>query len=414
MAARRLAQATVIGVAGAASLGAQGAQKPIYLPGGYDGGYLVFQTPDTSFRYWLDGRLQLDGAVYTGSKNTLANGTEVRRARLGGKATLFTNWHGELDIDFTKNEVEMKDMWIGYLGFSNSMVKFGNYKEPFSLETLTSSKYITFMERSYADNLSPDRGMGVGYVRWGSWWQTAVGAFGQTAGSVDASGRDEGYGLTGRLTVAPINSPGRLLHFGGALSRRTPNGAPAPDTNTVRFRARPETNVSQARFLTTGKIRLVDHWTLYNAEFAGVYGPSSLQAEYTQTNVDRLSGLPSPSFNGGYVFVSYFLTGESRPYLVEEGEFDRVIPKNSGGAWELAARVSTLDLNDNTTGVNIRGGKATNYTLGLNWHINPNFKWMLNYTRVINDDNAKPDLGVAPLQTGDKFNIFQTRFSLAF
>lgn len=409
----RAAAAAGMSVAGLASLHAQVPTK-VSLPSGYEDGYLVFSTPDSSFRYWLDGRLQIDGAVYTGSKNRLANGTDVRRARLGGKVTMFTNWHGEIDVDFTKNEVEMKDVWMGYLGFANSMVKFGNYKEPFSLETLTSSKYITFMERSYADNFSPDRNIGLGYAHWGSWWQTAVGAFGQPAGTPDASGRDEGYGLTGRLTMAPVNSEGRLIHFGGAISRRTPNGDAAPDTNTMRFRARPETNISQARFFTTGKIRLVDHTNYFNGEFATVYGPASLQAEYTRTDVNRMNDLASPSFNAGYVFVSMFLTGESRPYLVQEGEFDRVVPKSAGGAWEIAARVSTINLNDRTDGVNILGGKGTNYTLGLNWHINANFKWMFNYTRVVTDDNAKPDLGIAPFQTGDKFNMFQSRLSLAF
>ena len=413
----RFVAASVLGglaLLSAPRAGAQGIQAParIYLPGSYDGGYLVFQNADSSFRYWLDGRVQVDGAMYSGSKNALGNGTEIRRARLGGKATLFRTWHGEIDVDFAKNAIEMKDMWIGYLGFENNMIKFGNYKEPFSLETLTSSKYITFLERSYADNFSPDRNIGLGFAHWGSWWQVAGGAFGQPAGSVDASGRDEGYGLTARLTAAPINRPGRLLHIGGAISRRTPNGDPAPDTNTVRFRARPETNISQARFFTTGKIRLVDHTSYYNGELAAVYGPLSVQGEYTTVGVNRMNGLPKPWFNGSYAFVSYFLTGESRPYLAEEGEFDRVVPKANYGAWEIAARVSGIDLND--AGVNIGGGKGTNYTLGLNWHMNANFKWMVNYTRVVTDNNAKPDMGVAPFQTADKFHIIQTRFSLAF
>jgi hypothetical protein len=40
---------------------------------------------------------------------------------------------------------------------------------------------------------------------------------------------------------------------------------------------------------------------------------------------------------------------------------------------------------------------------------------MLNYVRVSNDEHAKPDFGIAPLFAGkDKFNIIQTRFSLAF
>ena len=400
---------------GGATLVAQQPTQPVPTPARYDGGYLVFQSADSSFRYWLDGRLQIDGAIYTGSKNELANGTEVRRARLGGKATLYNSWHAELDIDFTKNAVDMKDMWLGYEGFKNSMIKIGNYKEPFSLETLTSSKYITFMERSYIDNFSPDRSIALGYVRWGNSWQVAVGAFGQPVGSVDASGRDEGHAFTGRFTFAPMHSEGRILHLGVGLSMRTPNGDPAPDTNTVRYRARPETNVSQARFLTTGKIRNVEHTSLYNGEFSMVRGPLTLQAEYTQADVNRLISLPTASFNGYYVSASYFLTGESRPYIVQEGEYDRVIPKSSRGAWEIAARYSTMDLNDTHTNVNINGGKGTNYTLGLNWHMNANFKWMLNYVYVVNDDNAKPDLGpVTPFTTGDKFSIIQTRFSVAF
>lgn len=396
-----------------APLSAQGTPK-VGLPAAYDGGFLVFQSADSSFRYWLDGRLQLDGAVYAGSKNALANGTEVRRARLGGKMDMYRTWHGEVDIDFTKNAVEMKDMWVGYTGYDNSIIKLGNYKEPFSLETLTSSKYITFLERSYADNFSPDRNIGLGYARWGSWWQAAAGAFGQTAGSVDASGRDEGYAFTGRFTMAPINRPGRLLHVGGAISRRTPPGDAAPDTNTMRLRARPETNVSQARFFTTGKVRLVDHVSLYNAELATVYGRVSLQAESTIEDMHRMNGLATPSFNASYVFVSYFLTGETRPYLVQEGEFDRIVPRSSRGAWEVAGRVSGIDLNDPSTGIAILGGKGTNYTLGVNWYINANFKWMLNYVRVVTDNNAKPDMGIAPFQTGDQFNILQSRFALAF
>lgn len=410
----RLIRWSAVALAALLTSSAAGAQDTTSIPlrPSYQDGFLVFQTPDTSFRYWLDGRMQVDGAVYQGSRNALANGTGIRRARLGGKVTLYTNWHGEVDVDFSKNAVEMKDMWIGYMGFTNTLIKFGNYKEPFSLETLTSSKYITFLERSYADNFSPDRGIGVGFSRWGNWWQVAAGAFGETAGTVDASGRDEGHGLTGRFTVAPINRPGRLLHFGVSMSRRTPNGDPAPDTNTVRYRARPETNVSQARFFTTGKIRLVDHTSLYNGEIAGVYGPLSVQAELTDAGVSRLSGLPSEWYSGSYAFVSYFVTGETRPYLVSEGEFDRIYPRSKHGAWEVAARVSGIDLND--PGANVFGGKGTNYTLGVNYYMNANFKWMLDYVRVVTDKNAKPDLGIAPFVTGDRFSIIQTRFSVAF
>ncbi|HET7024746.1 MAG TPA: porin [Gemmatimonadales bacterium] len=400
-------------LAGGAGLAAQesGTPPPVPLPGRYDGGYLVFQSADSAFKYWLDGRIQIDNAWYTDSKNSLANGTITRRARLGVKTTLFTDWQGEIDVDFAGNALDVKDLWIGYAGFSNSLIRIGNFKEPFSLETLTSSKYITFMERSYVDAMSPDRHIGMSYSHWGDRWQVSGGIFGQEVGDVDATGKDEGWGATARFTAAPILTGTHVLHVGIATSRRTPNAAAT--SNRMRFRARPETYVNQARFLSTGQIANVKYSSYYNAELAAVSGPVSLQGEYTRVDVHRLIGLPMASFNGGYVFVSYFLTGESRRYLPQEGEFDRVYPHSKHGAWEVAARVSTLDLNDFTSGVGILGGQGTNYTLGLTWYVNPNFKFMGNYVRVTTDVHSIPDAGSAPFTPGDDFNVFQFRAALA-
>jgi phosphate-selective porin OprO/OprP len=254
----------------------------------------------------------------------------------------------------------------------------------------------------------------VGYSRWGNRWQVSAGAFGQAPPDVDATGQDEATGLTGRFTIAPILGDRRLLHFGVAASKRTPNAGAAADANQARFRARPETMVNRARFLSTGKIKDVDHTSLYNAEMAAVAGPVSIQAEYTLAAVRRLNGLKTAKFDGGYAFISVFLTGESRPYLASEGEFDRIIPRSRHGALELAARYSRMSLNDDAVGVAILGGKGTNFTLGANWYFNSNFKLQANYVRVVTDENAKPDQGTAPLVAGDKFNILQVRWALSF
>ena len=389
---------------------AQQAPPPrVSLPGMYDGGYLVFQSADSAFKYWLDARAQVDAADYLGATNSLATGVELRRVRLGVKTTLYRNWLGEIDVDFAGDAVEVKDLWIGYQGWSNSLLRVGNFKEPFSLETLTSSKYITFLERSYIDNFSPDRHIGIAYSRWGSRWQFSAGAFGQGSGDVDATGQNQGYGLTARATVAPLLKNRQLIHLGAAISRRTPDASATPDR--LRIRARPETDVNQARFLSTGRIPNVDYELLYNGELAVVQGPLSFQAEATKADVHRLGALSTASFWGGYAAFSFFLTGESRPYLPSEGEWDRVFPRSRKGAWEVAARLSTMNLDD--TSVGILGGKGTNITLGLNWYINGNFKLMADYVHVNLNGNAIPDQGTPPLVGGDKFDIVQLRASLA-
>ena len=100
-----------------------------------------------------------------------------------------------------------------------------------------------------------------------------------------------------------------------------------------------------------------------------------------------------PEFDGWYAQASYFLTGESRPYKGNVGNFDRVKPKspfslkNGGwGAWEVLARIDNLDLNDASSGV--EGGEMTDITLGLNWYLRDNARLMFNYVDVNTDEKA--------------------------
>ena len=93
----------------------------------------------------------------------------------------------------------------------------------------------------------------------------------------------------------------------------------------------------------------MDNSQVVGAEAALVYGPLSLQSEFFAMTVNRTTGA-SNNFYGAYAFVSYFLTGENRPYNRKMGVFDRVRPYENffrvrtgdgdvatgRGAWEIA------------------------------------------------------------------------------
>ena len=97
--------------------------------------------------------------------------------------------------------------------------------------------------------------------------------------------------------------------------------------------------------------------------------------------------------------VSYFLTGEHRPYDRKLGihkrlepfeDFFRVRTRSQGiqnglGAWEVAARYSNIVLNDK----NVQGNNLTDFTIGLNWYLNPYTRWKFNYIRAFLQDERK-------------------------
>ena len=61
-------------------------------------GKLVFESQDGNFRWWIDSRIQLDGAMYFENKNQLSNGTYLRRLTFAVKSQLWKDWEAELEI----------------------------------------------------------------------------------------------------------------------------------------------------------------------------------------------------------------------------------------------------------------------------------------------------------------------------
>ncbi len=346
-----------------------------------EGGHLKFSSADDEFRFQVGGRVMIDTARYFDDNGTdkLHNGTEVRRARLFMEGEVFNDWKFKNQIDFAGNEVSMKDAWLRYTGFKPTDITVGQFKEPFSLEELTSSKYITFMERALPNAFAPSRHIGAGVNYTGDDLTAAAGWFAGTTGNQpDNQNHNQENGGAVRLTWAPINDKEQhsLVHLGAAAAYST------PDNNQLRYRERPESHIANHRLVDTGTMNNVDHVTQWGLEAATVQGPFSAQGEYISVAVDRGNGMSDPDFYGWYGYASWFLTGESRPY--KNGVFSRVKPKSvvgkgGHGAWELAGRLSKIDLEDS----GVQGGEETDATLGVNWYATPSIRFMLNYVDVI-------------------------------
>lgn len=343
-------------------------------------GGIKAKSEDGDFSFQFGGRVMVDAGYYNeDAKKGDESGTEFRRLRMFAKGTLYRDWGYKVQVDYSDDALAIKDAYIKYKPWG---VTIGNFKQPLSLEELTSSKYITFMERSLPTVFATSHRIGVGVNKGGKNWSAAASIYG--GNSDDSEDGQEGFGLGARLTFAPIAEKTRAIHLGASLAREEP----LDDGDDIRIRQRPEFHVTGQRIVDTGTISNIDNIQKVGLEAAGVFGPFSLQAEYLKASLSRETGFDDVDFDGSYVTASYFLTGESRPYSAKKGKFGRVKPKSKNGAWEVALRYSTLDLNDGA----VQGGEVDNMTLGLNWYVNPNVRIMANYIDVdaeragVNDD----------------------------
>ncbi len=342
------------------------------------------------------------------------------------------------------------DAFVRY-NFSKPLsIKFGAFKEPFSLEEATSNRYITFIQRNmmvdtFVDNPNTYK-MGIGANYAVDEWNAAVslqtepvganGAANSSSNSNGGSNRNAGSGDTNwevnaRVSGRPwMESSSKFLHIGASGSyinvNNNYNSAGAFNNGGMSFTANPNTNVDRTAILGTGALtsgtkgaagwREVEYMTRFGAESAVVYGPFSVQGEYIQNDISG-AGYKDESLSGFYGFASYFLTGESRAYKSSTGAWDRLKPtknfdmKGGLGAWEVAGGYDSIDLNDGV----IRGGKMSTAKFGLNWYPNPHVRFMADYVHVLDiNASAAPGTFGSPIRAFDNadLDIIETRVQL--
>jgi phosphate-selective porin OprO/OprP len=334
-----------------------------------------------------------------------------RTIRLGGKGDIYENLFYTVELEFrgTNSSIAFKDIYIEqqqlpWLGH----VRAGHFKEPIGLEEFGSDLYLTYMEKSPATKaFTPGRNFGV--MVWDttdecqdtSWFAGLFRADSPDSPTNTALWRSDNndWCFDTRLAWLPYYdepSSGRyLVHLGGSYSFRHV-GALTP-TATYNQNVAYSTLNGLAEFSTgswvgsQGPIGFgaeadTNQWNQLDLEFLVIWGALSVQSEYFQLLMNS-----GEQYNGGYAFVSYFLTGEHRAYRKDLKTIDRAQPfepfflvNTAGGtscglgAWELALGYSWVNLNDGhdtvattpATSANRRRGFNNAFAVGLNWYQN--------------------------------------------
>lgn len=369
---------------------------------------LNFESSDKSFSVKLGGRIQYD-VMFINQDDSLStnfeaeNGTEFRRARLYTSGTVYKTVKYKFQIDFAGNSVVIKDAYLRFtkIPFVGN-ITVGNFKEPRGFEMISSSNFITMMERSLANQFDNDRNVGImlnnSFLN--KRFSVYAGYFFPSGNNAKYSGNK--YNLTFRITGLPYyktDNGFKMIHLGGGFTYED------HDNELMSYSSRPEAHLAP-KYLNV-KIDNAANLMEINGELVLIFNRLSFQSEYTYASVKTsdFSALQEDKYAFSSVFgtLSWFVTGEHKNYSKSKGAFDRLNPqKNFGtkggfGAVELAVRYSNLNLNY----MDLNGGKMDNITFGINWYLNPVTKIVFNYV----NSNIK-DQGVA--------NIYQMRFQITF
>lgn len=377
-----------------------------------DGG-LRAETPDGASRIRIGGRLQADTAFYRSDVNPLGSGSEIRSARLRVSGAVSPVWDYKLEADFLPGQgVRLTEAYLAWRGLPRQTVMVGNLFELYGLEEFSSSTDLTFMERSLAiDALAPDYNQGVSWARWGDAYHIAAGVFGDSdnnrqpvkdcdSTTTPKTGCNESWGASARAVLALPNTDGHVVSLGASAYWRD------PVSDDWRISARPDSHVTRFRAVDTGAIPGVTGVIATGLEASFTHGPWSWQGEWNRVALSRNAARSKVAFNGWYLLGSYVLTGESRPWDMATATYGRIRPAQKGGAWELALRYDTLNLNDGA----VAGGRVRTATLGLNWYATPAIKLMANLIRV----DGRKDYNNDGLVETDRPTVAQFRVQLAF
>ena len=312
------------------------------------------------------GRLELDYANYSSGVLKEDSGFDVRRFRLGlaGQIKPWPDWNYKFEIDLTDKENSLSDAYLSWRSDRWGTFRIGNQKVAQTLSGQTSSISIPFMERPLPVlAFTLKRRLGVG-------WDTHLKKLGAniTLFGIDPNEDVGSHGWATRAYVNPARNEAGVIHLGASLMQLY-------EDDNAQLRARPESHVTDIRLVDTGVWPAIDKGSALGFEIALARGPFTFRSEAYLAEWQRNND-SNPEFSGWYAEISWFATGEHAQY--REGKFIRPKIENEKGAWELALRVSSLDLNDQ----DVEGGKEDNLSLGVNWYSRSHWRLMGNLIKV--------------------------------
>lgn len=386
---------TVFAAVAAALPAAARAQQPNPpVTAAWQDGFFV-QSADGDFRMQIGLLVQADGRfAFEDSDEAVVDTFAFRRLRPYLRGRFARRFEFYFNPDFAGGTLVVQDAYVDTIFAPAFRIRAGKGKTPFGLERLHSASNLLFFNRALPTALAPNRDIGLqvlgdisgGLVSYLAGVMNGV----PDGGSADQDTSDS-KDVSGRLIVRPFTkaagSPvrGLGLAISGSTGRQTgSNALPVFRTQSL----------EQPYFAYNGasadgvRTRYSPQAFYYYKAFGGF-------AEYVHTSTPIRSGPARAviAHDAWQVAGSVVLTGEvatdAGAGVRPRADFD--FGNGHLGAFQVAARYHALTIDDRAFALNLAAAgsshKAEAWTLGLNWHLTPTFKYVFNFERTVFDDD---------------------------
>jgi phosphate-selective porin OprO and OprP len=393
----RLGLAALVLCVAAPDAQAQGTPAPAAQTAGWRDGFFI-QSDNGDYRLQIGALVHADGRFALGSNAETVAVTDtflIRRLRPYFRGRFARNFEFYINPDFAAGMLVLQDAYVDTVFSPAFRIRLGKTKTPFGLERLQSVTNILFFERALPTSVVPNRDIGVsvlGDISGGLVSYQAAVVNGVTDGGSGDTDSNDGKDLAGRLAIRPFvrnqSSPLRGLTAGiaGTWGHQEGSGA-LPTLRTVSLL---QTYFSYSGAVADGaRSRYSPHLSYYNKAFAGI-----VEYVHTGTAVRKDDVAGDIGLDSWQIAGSWMLTGEAATdgttAVRPRANFD--FGAGHLGAFQVAARYHALKVDDRafTLGFATAGSsaRAEAWTVGLNWYLTPNFKYVVNFERTVFDGDA--------------------------
>ena len=405
----------------------------VFLAGYKDGFYLKSEQ-EGGMELHLGGAFQIDYRYY-GEEARADNRFDIRRARLAFRGQLTRWFRFGLEYEFQGSETSnLVDAYGEAVIAGLHALRFGQFKEPFSLEWQTTDKAVPFAERSMGYYLTPMRDIGL--MLHGTLGQDrvnyAIGLFNGDGddGSSRGTERDTPE-MAARLVLKPFGATPinwlKRLQIGASATY----GSIDLTNVNLQVKSTGMAGLNRSLYVLThntkfGVLQSVDERTRSALEMGWACGPLALQAEYIHliyTGLRPVTGPPrDAAFSSWYASVLYCPTGEHPVF--SEGVMKPIYPQRffnptegTFGALCLAARMEHFSGDEtwiqDDAFVSVREADAVSFA--VNWILYPMHRIIFDYTYTDFSDpirvRVRPD-GIVDYVEDE--SVFTVRLSMDF